>query len=59
MYNNGDANMLQYIFEKNPTKATTKSYPDVYLSRQKIYEVQYQQQEFLLVVTDIDFVAKN
>ena len=35
------------------------SYPDVGLSRQKIYEAQSQQQDFLLVGTDIDFVVKN
>ena len=32
-----------------------KNHPYVGLSRQKIYEVQYQQQ-YVLVVTDIDFV---
>ena len=29
MYINGGANLLQYIFEKEPTKTAKKSYPDV------------------------------
>ena len=57
MYNNGDSNLLQYIFEWEPTKTTTKYYPDVYLSSQKIYEAQSQQQYFFLVGTDIDVVV--
>ena len=49
MYNNVDANLLQYIFEWDPTKTTTKYYPAVDLSRQNIYEAQYQQKDFQLV----------
>ena len=33
MYDNGDTDLLQYIFEWEPTKTTKKAYPDVGLSR--------------------------
>ena len=46
MYNNGDANSLQYNFEWEPTKTTTKYYPYVGLSRQKIYADHSQQKDF-------------
>ena len=36
-----------------------KYYPAVGLSTQKIDEAQYQQQDFLLVGTDIDFMVTN
>ena len=29
MYNHGDVNLLQYIFEQEPTKTKTKSYPAI------------------------------
>ena len=38
---------------------TRKSYPYVGLSGQKVYDVQSQQQDFLLVGTDIAFVVTN
>ena len=59
IYNNGNTNSLQYIFEWEPAKTTKISYPAVGLSRQKIYVEQSQQQYLLLVGTDIDFVVTN
>ena len=59
MYNTVGANLLQYTFEQEPTKTIKNAYPAVVLSRQKIDEVQYQQQDFLLVGTDITVVVKN
>ena len=38
MYNNVDVNLLQYVFEWDPTKTTKNSYPDLGLSEQKIHE---------------------
>ena len=38
LYNNGDANLLQYIFMISHKK---RSYPAVGISRQKIDEAQY------------------
>ena len=40
-------------------KNKEKSYPTIGLSRQKVDEAQYQQQDFLLTGTDIDFVVIN
>ena len=57
MYNNGNANSLQYILGREPTKK--KSYPAVGLSRQNLYAAQSKQKYFLLVGTDIDFVVTN
>ena len=59
MHNNGDANSLQYIFECEPTEATTKAYPYLGLSGQKIYAAQSQKKYFLLVDTDIGFIVTN
>ena len=59
IYNDGNANSLQYIFEWDPTKKTTKYYPDVGISGQKIDDAQYQQQDSLLIGTDIAFVVKK
>ena len=42
MYNIGDVNLLQYIFKWEPTKTTTKYYPAVGVSREKIYAAQSQ-----------------
>ena len=59
LYNNGNANLLQYTYEWEPEKTTTKPYPAVGLSGQKIDEEQYQQQEFLFVGTDTSFGVIN
>ena len=59
MYNNGDANSLQYVFEWELTKTTKEPYPAVGISRQKIYVEQSQPQYVLLVSTDIYFVVTN
>ena len=41
MYNDGDANLLQYIFELDPTKTTKTYYPDVgSLKAEDIYKAQ-------------------
>ena len=49
MYNNGDVNLLQNIFEWEFMKTTQKYYQAVDLSRQKIYEAQPHKQGFVLV----------
>ena len=59
MYNNVDANSLQYNFERDPMKTTTEYYPSVGLSGQKIHAAQSQQKYCLLVGTDIAFVVTN
>ena len=59
MHNNGDAKSLQYIFEWEPTKVTTKDYPYLGLSGQKTYAAQSQKKYFLLVDTDIGFIVTN
>ena len=45
MYNNGDANSIHHIFEREPTE-TKKYYPAVGLSRKKIYAEQPRQKYF-------------
>ena len=59
MYNNGYANSLQYILNQEPKKTTKQSYPAVGISRQKIYAAKYQQQDFMLVGLEIDFMVTN
>ena len=58
MYNNGDANLIQYIFEREPTK-TNQSSPDLGLSMQNIDGAQPWQKDFLLVGTNIAFAVTN
>ena len=58
MYNKGDANLLQYIFDWNPTK-TTKILPSCsYLKAENIWG-EISATIILLVWTDIDFLVEN
>ena len=58
MYNNGHANMLQYIFNERLLKQQN-SYPAVGTSRKKIYAEQFKHKCLLLVGTDIKIVVTN
>ena len=59
LYINGDARFIQYIFQLEPMKTTTKYYPAVGISRQKMDEARSWQQDLLLFCTDIDLVVTN
>ena len=59
MYNNVNAKFLQENFLMRAFENNKKSYPDVGISRQKIDDAKSQQQDSLLIGTDIAFVVKK
>ena len=59
MYNNVDANLLQYIFEWKPTKTATKNLPNCSSLKAEYIYAAISAEIYFLVGIEIDFVITN